>query len=43
MAAPKNKPQYDVPVITLKALIIMHVVLFVLLALWAWLDWSLPQ
>ncbi len=32
-----------VPFITLKALIIMHVVLLVFVGLWSWLDWSLPQ
>ncbi|KGB24532.1 MULTISPECIES: hypothetical protein [Acetobacter] len=32
-----------IPFITVKALIIMHVVLLAVVALWSWLDWSLPQ
>ena len=32
-----------VPFITGRVLIILHVVLLIAIALWSWLDWSLPQ
>ncbi|ARW10699.1 hypothetical protein [Acetobacter ascendens] len=32
-----------VPFITVRTLIIIHVALLIAVALWSWLDWSLPQ
>ncbi|WP_276206001.1 hypothetical protein [Acetobacter cibinongensis] len=39
----KKKAETDVPVIDMQTLIYLHIGLVVFLALWAWLDWSLPQ
>ncbi|KGB25369.1 hypothetical protein [Acetobacter tropicalis] len=43
MAPPPKKDLSDVPVITLKGLILIHVGLALFLLFWGWLDWSLPQ
>lgn len=39
---PKMEHEDDVPVITARGLIIIHVCLALFIVLWAWLDWSLP-
>lgn len=36
-------PKTEVPVITLRVLLIAHACLAVFIALMAWLDWSLPN
>ncbi|WP_301272909.1 hypothetical protein [Acetobacter orientalis] len=38
-----KKSETDVPVIDVRALLYIHAALVVFIALWAWLDWSLPQ
>ncbi|MFE8874528.1 hypothetical protein ACE4RV_15490 [Acetobacter persici] len=40
---PKMEHEDDVPVITIRALIIIHICLALFILLWGWLDWSLPQ
>lgn len=39
----KNAAKDDVPVITVKVLIIAHVTMIAFIAALAWLDWSLPS
>ncbi|WP_291491245.1 hypothetical protein [Acetobacter sp.] len=37
------RPKTEVPVITVRVLVIAHVCLVVFIGLMAWLDWSLPN
>ncbi|MFT8717831.1 hypothetical protein [Acetobacter sp.] len=37
------RPKQEVPVITVRALIISHICLLLFIVLMAWLDWSLPD
>ncbi|MFT8804442.1 MAG: hypothetical protein ABF876_09160 [Acetobacter aceti] len=37
------RPKNEVPVITVRGLLIAHVFLAVFVGLMAWLDWSLPN
>ncbi|WP_279380904.1 hypothetical protein [Acetobacter sacchari] len=39
----KRKAKDDAPVISVRALVYMHVVMLIVVALLAWLDWSLPN
>ncbi|WP_264806520.1 hypothetical protein [Acetobacter estunensis] len=38
-----RKVNQDVPVITVRALIIMHIVLAAFIGVMAWMDWSVAQ
>ncbi|GEN63404.1 hypothetical protein [Acetobacter oeni] len=38
----KKETKNDVPIISMRALLVMHGILIVFVGLMAWLDWSLP-